>query len=322
MDLVFDNPPFLLQGDCGYPAIPNQYLAAVAEDHDSRETVRCYAYAIKRWLEWCEKRALDWKTASPERALDFRDEIRRSGASAKTVNYAVDRLADFYAFAAVKGERCPMARFLWPKNLLRVPRGQDANPIVLVSEEDVGRFINGFQNRRDRLAALAMYFCGLRRGEALGITKDALAAPLESDGAVRVRVIGKGNKVRAVAMSGDLRDALAEFSKDSTGGLVFSRDGRPLNPSTIEKAFAENRECTGVRIHCHLLRHQYATSRLPVLERELGGGRGLNSALETLRLELGHKRISTTSIYVHLANTRAAAPSLVRWQREKIGGLL
>jgi integrase len=260
MDLVYDNPPFLLYDDGRWPGLPNAYLAWCAKCY-APDTVRSYAYALKRWLEWCESERIDWKAFPAERVFDYRSSLKAANA---TVNYAMARLVEFYRFAETKGLPSPVVRLARPRNLLRVRKGAPARPIRLVSPEGLGRFLKGFTNPRDRLIAEVMYFCGLRRSEALGLTRDLLDAPADK-GRVRFDARCKGS-VRHVTMSAALRDRLAEYARTTTGEHIFSVDGRRIHPDTIEKAFAANRRRVGVKIHCHLLRHLYATHRLPDMD--------------------------------------------------------
>jgi integrase len=316
MKLTFDPTPIILTNACHYPIIPNAYLEGVAKDFTT-DTLCSYAYALLRWLEWCEDRHIAWETVTTAQVLMFRHSLKMSNRS---INYHMRRLVAFYDFAALRGVPSPIAALVRPRNRLKMPRSAPVRPIRLVTQAAVGRFIQGFDKRRDRLIATVMYLCGLRRSEALGLRKAMLEEPVTA-GVVALRIRGKGGVIREVEMSTELRDELLGYALGSKGPYVFNIGGKPLHPSTIEKAFSANRYRTGVIIHCHLLRHIYATHRLRELEAQFQGGSGLNSALKLLQVELGHSNIATTSNYLHLADTQEASKSLGNWQNRQMAEL-
>ena len=317
MDLVFDSPPFLITADGDFPREPNAYLAWLTELRRRPDTIRNYAYELRTWLEWCEAERIDWRKIGLDETLRFRDGL---GISNQAVNYAMDCLVRFYDFAQTLGLPSPIARYARPQNLLRLRVGGPVKEIKLVADEELMRFLRGFPSRRDRLLAEVMYFCGLRRGEALGITPELFNEPAKN-GEVSFTVTGKGRKTRPVTISETLRGRLAAYAAQNPGGLIFNVDGHPMHRDTVEKAFAANRRRTGVKIHCHLLRHMYTTHRHACLKREMQAGPGMNAAIKAVQIELGHKHIETTGHYIHLANGAEASASLRRWQDRRMEAL-
>ena len=312
MTLVFDKPPILLDKHSGYPKVPNKYLEEIARG--SATTFRNYAYALLRWLQWCEKRGIDWEKVRREEVLEYMDGLRGTNNS---INYELARLRRFYEFAEGEGVASPLISLTHPHNLLRLKSSGPKRPIELVPLADVGLFIRSFTNVRDRLIAELMFLCGLRRCEALSLPRAMLSVP-DRGGKVPFTVHGKGDIERTLQMPVHFRDRLAEYAKTTTGSCIFSRGGKTIHPNTIEKAFADNRRRTGIQMRPHLLRHMYASYRLTSLEKALATkGSGVNSALKALQSELGHKHASTTTKYLHLTDAMVVSESLDEWQNQQ-----
>jgi site-specific recombinase XerD len=312
MTLVFDKPPILLDQRCGYPLIPNKYLGWIARR--SATTFRNYAYALLRWLQWCEDRGIDWEKVTQEQFVQYSDGLRGTNNS---INYELGRLRRFYEFAEDEGVASPLTRIIRLCGLLKKKSGGPKRPIELVPLADVGLFIRSFPNVRDRLIAELMFLCGLRRCEVLSLPRAMLSVP-DRGGKVPFTVRGKGDVERTLQMPVQFRNRLAEYAKTTTGACIFSRGGKTIHPNTIEKAFADNRRRTGIQMRPHLLRHMYASYRLTSLEKDLASkGAGINSALKVLQSELGHKHAETTTKYLHLTDAMVASESLGEWQKKQ-----
>jgi len=171
----------------------------------------------------------------------------------------------------------------------------------------VGRFIQGFDKRRDRLIATVMYLCGLRRSEALGLRKAMLEEPVTA-GVVALRIRGKGGVIREVEMSTELRDELLGYALGSKGPYVFNIGGSLFTPAPLRRHFLRTATAQGsssTAISCGTSMPRTACGNWRHSFREFG----LNSALKLLQVELGHSNIATTSNYLHLADTQEASKS-------------
>jgi integrase/recombinase XerC len=110
-----------------------------------------------------------------------------------------------------------------------------------------------------------------------------------------LRIVGKGDKERLVAVSKQLLDILHSYlaqqyttkinliDKDSK---VFPKDRRGIE--RIIEIAAERAGITDKHITPHTLRHTYASRAYK---------KGMN--LANLRDQLGHENIATTNIYTH-----------------------
>ncbi len=148
---------------------------------------------------------------------------------------------------------------------------------------------------RDRALLFLLYGCGLRLGEALGLTRRE--AP-QGDTLV---VTGKGRKQRMVPVLPAVREAVdayvaaCPFPLAAAGPLFLGARGGPLNPGVAERQMRQLRAVLGLPDSAtpHALRHSFATHLLA------GGG-----DLRTIQELLGHAALSTTQRYTEIDTER------------------
>jgi site-specific recombinase XerD len=146
-----------------------------------------------------------------------------------------------------------------------------------------------FLGYRNYSMLLLIWDSMLRRGEVAGLSVDDIDLR-----AGTIRVKGKGNKVRLVPMGAKTIKALHYYLNkwrvDYPGKCVFcGRQGTPLTLVHIDQICSRTGRKAGLRMGCHIIRHNSATEYL-----RLGGSLGLLSKI------LGHSDISTPAIYTHL----------------------
>jgi site-specific recombinase XerD len=147
---------------------------------------------------------------------------------------------------------------------------------------------------RDRALIELLYGSGLRASEAC----DLRLRDLDLE-AARLRVIGKGDKQRALPVGGAAVQALERYLRRGRPALatqpcdrVFvSVRGRPLSPSDVRRVLAAALRREGLPTRSpHALRHSFATHLLE-------GGADLLSIQELL----GHASVATTQVYTHVS---------------------
>lgn len=180
-------------------------------------------------------------------------------------------------------------RYGWENPMLAVPRprGSHRRPTVL-SEEQIQRLLGTCLTRRDLALVLLVLDTGLRLGEVLSLTWDAIES-----GYVRVR--GKTGD-RIVPIRPETHQALMGLGN---GQQVFTTEaGDPLTLRGMQqviKRLMARAGITGHRIGIHALRHSFATMYL-----RSGGN------IRILQEILGHTALETTSVYLHLAGRDTA----------------
>ena len=166
-------------------------------------------------------------------------------------------------------------------------------PIVL-SEREVKLLIKTPRLLKHRLVIAMLYGCGLRRFELLNVKLQ----DIDFDRKVLHVREGKGRKDRYVPLGHHLARGLKTYiraehpyiwlfnGKDNTGQLQrFSETG-------VQWIIKEAAKSSGIKKHVtsHVLRHTYATHLLEM---------GLD--IMTLKELLGHSDITTTMMYLHIA---------------------
>ena len=162
---------------------------------------------------------------------------------------------------------------------------------VARSDQECRRLILCLAKEQYRLCFSLMYACGLRISEAVTLPIDAI-----DSAQMLLRIIGKGNKERAVPLPPSLLEPMRRFwrtHRHSTW-LFPSRTGlRPMTPKTARRAF--RKACVQARLDArftpHVLRHSYAT-------RLIENG----TPLTVVQVLLGHGSIRSTQRYIHLTD--------------------
>jgi site-specific recombinase XerD len=259
----------------------------------SAATLRAYRTDLAQLSRW-----LAAAGCSPERADTA--VLRRYAAYLGTLRYApataarkLSAMRGAYAWLFGRGlvERDPAAVVPGPRRPRTLPG--------TFNEAELGRMLDrpaGAAPRalRDRALLELMYGSGLRTSEACGLRlRDVDLA------AARMRVIGKGDKQRALPIGGAAVQALERYLRLGRPKLatkpcdrVFvSVRGRPLSPSDIRRALAAALRREGLPERSpHALRHSFATHLLE-------GGADLLSIQELL----GHASVATTQVYTHVS---------------------
>jgi len=196
-------------------------------------------------------------------------------------------------------------RFLYTVTLKRrwaiednIPAGRRGNKLpVVLSQEEVARFLAAVENLKHRMALTVCYAAGLRISEAVRLTPAAIDSQRM---VIRVEQ-GKGRKDRYVMLPPRLLELLRDYWKCARpGAWLFpgERPDRPISPLSI------NRTCRKVRSQCgiskpvapHSLRHAFAVHLL-----EAG------TDLRAIQLLLGHRNLTTTARYLLIATSRVCA---------------
>lgn len=187
----------------------------------------------------------------------------------------------------------------WMIEHIPYPRRQKKLPMVL-SRADVAVLLTAPRNLKHRAMLTTLYAAGLRVSELC-----ALQVPdIESQRMViRVRQ-GKGQRDRLVMLSPRLLQLLRHYWKQYRPPLWLF-PGRTLTaPITHDSVRSMCRHAGEVAqlphpVCPHMLRHSFATHMLED---------GVD--LRCLQLLLGHRRLDTTSLYLHVASsTLQATPS-------------
>jgi integrase/recombinase XerD len=161
-----------------------------------------------------------------------------------------------------------------------------------LTPEEVGAVLRAAEgSKRDQMLMKSMYFLGLRNSEA----QKLLIEDIDVINRVVKIVKRKRNKDRMVPIPPPFADELKEWMGERREGPLFpGRDGKgQLSDRHIRRIVKEYAVKAGVRkpdeVHPHTLRHSYATH----LQDQ-------GVPLNVIQQLLGHSRVETTTIYLHL----------------------
>jgi integrase/recombinase XerD len=173
-------------------------------------------------------------------------------------------------------------------------------PTVL-SIEETTRFLTSIPDGKMRAVLVTAYAAGLRVFEVVALH----VRDIDNKRMVLRIADGKGGKERLVMLSPKLLELLRAYWKGEhpRGEWLFpGRDpGHHISIRSVQLACQTARDTAGIgkQITMHTLRHSFATHLLEA---------GTNVC--TIKLLLGHRSLSTTARYLHVAtSTVCAVPS-------------
>ena len=191
-------------------------------------------------------------------------------------------------------------------------------PAVL-SREEIARVFSSVRAPHYRAFLFTVYSCGLRLQEALYLE----VGDIDSDRMMLHVHRGKGAKDRMVPLPPQTLAVLREHWRSHRNPrLLFPVVGRgrtraataetPMGKSSVQTAMRAAVRLAGITkrfVHIHCLRHSYATHLLE---------EGVN--LRVIQRYLGHTKIETTMMYLHL--TRKGHDEAVVVINRLMGGLV
>ena len=179
-----------------------------------------------------------------------------------------------------------------------IPAGKQARKLpVVMSQDEVARFLGAVDNLKHRVILTVCYATGLRICEAVRLTPDAIDSRR-----MVIRVVqGKGRKDRYVMLPPRLLELLRDYWKRTRPSIWLfpgDRPDRPICPLTINHTCRQVRGQCGIKkpVGPHSLRHAFAVHLL-----EAG------TDLRTIQLLLGHRSLTTTARYLMIATSKVCA---------------
>lgn len=192
----------------------------------------------------------------------------------------------------VYGLKCLFKIMGKQEKALKMPpiRDNDTMPVVL-STQEIKRLLSLTANLKHRVLIGLLYGSGLRMNEA----RKVKIVDLDTQ-RLQLRVVqGKGRKDRYVVLSKLLVKGITEYlAKEKPQVYLFNGQtpGEPMGERSIQWIINEAVERAGIQkpTTCHTFRHTFATHLLES---------GVD--LFSIKEQLGHARIETTLVYLHIA---------------------
>jgi len=271
-----------------------QYLEA--EKGYSRLTVTSYQSDLRQFLAHLADTGAPAELASLTlpNARSWVVALHRRGLSPNTVARRVAALRSFSRYLAEEGylEHDPLLRLSAPARVREIPECLTAEELAALRDAALNQRV-AYSAFRDHAIISLLIFTGARRGELLALRM----GDVDLDrGIVRIQK-GKGRKSRAVPLVAEAVEAVRDwltFRRTKGHDYLFSTlFGNRIYPSRLQiiwKAILERSGITRPGISLHTLRHSMATALLRTGKVDL----------VTIQHLLGHSRLDTTGIYLHV----------------------
>lgn len=244
--------------------ILRRFLTDQKNRGNSPATINFYRENITLFLRWYSG---DLSSVSINDVFSYLEFLRQKGNASTSIATRYRALRAFFNWynpAIFSGSHIPKSR----KSVIRV-----------LSSDEITRLL-GVLSGRDKLLVMLYLDTGLRLSEALRLRRCDVFSSY-------IIVLGKGDKERVVPLSSEFAKVFNIFS-DCSSDLVFN-----MSKNAVKLLFARLKKRADIpRLHCHLLRHTFATMYL------VNGGDPI-----TLQAILGHESLDITKRYIHLAET-------------------
>jgi integrase/recombinase XerD len=184
------------------------------------------------------------------------------------------------------------------QDIIPAPKKPQTLPVVL-SPEEVVRFLNCVESKKHRAILTTCYGAGLRVSESVALTPPAI----DSKRMVLRVEQGKGMKDRYVMLSPKLLEILREWWRVARPEhWLFPGDmpGQHITRDAVEDACRKAHHTCRIPkpITPHSLRHAFAVHLL-----EQG------TDVRTIQLLLGHRSLATTAKYLRIATSKVCSTS-------------
>lgn len=244
----------------------------------SDKTVKAYLYWIHRFMKYSGK-TLD--KISKKDVQEFLFHLDEKELAGNTMNVAHMSLR--FLFEEVLDKRI-WIDIKYSKTPEKIQR--------FLTKEEINKLLNSIENWKHRLMIELMYSAGLRVSEVINLKVRDLVFE-EDYGFVRG---GKGNKDWVFVLAKIVKEKLKnliEIESLSSGSYVFvSNRGGKYNLRTLQQIVKKAAKKSGIKnfkeVHCHTLRHSFATY---LIENDY--------TLTDVQASLGHKSPETSLTYTH-----------------------
>ena len=250
----------------------------------SKVTIRNYLYAINHFLNAHGNNTNIAKFNEKNIIKYLKKEYLDKNCKAATYNFYLSSIKFLYSV-------CFNIEF----NNKLLPKAKTAKKLPkIMKKKDFINMINNEKNLEHQCWLILGFCCGLRANEVATLRIENINSKEH-----RMKVIGKGNKERYTILPNIVIKLLRIYCLSKNikikSGYIFkgTNGNEHISPYTIENYFTDYADSLGLEegISFHTLRHSFATYFL------------MNDGDQfVLKDMLGHSSLSTTAIYVHLAN--------------------
>ena len=255
----------------------------------SERTQQCYVRAVRMLTEFYHK--------SP--AAITEEELREYFLHKKNVNNWSPKTMRI-CYCGIRFFYINVLQHDW--HIFNILRAQTEHRLpAVLSEQEVRKILSLVNTSHNRAYLTTVYSCGLRLHEGIHLE----VSDIDSTRRLLHVHRGKGAKDRYVPLPESTIHILRQhwkthrhprfiFPAIGRNGKQASTTASPMPKSSVQGAFRRAKNLAGItkrNVCIHTLRHSYATHLLEA---------GVN--LRSIQQFLGHARLETTMVYLHLTN--------------------
>jgi site-specific recombinase XerD len=276
-------------------AATQRIIALVVESVASPHSRRAYERALWTFLHWCEAKGRP--VFNKALVQEYRAELTRGGLAPASINQRLCAVRKLAMEAADNGLLAPdLAAGITRVQGIRTSGVRTGKWLTRDQAQQLLTFPDTAKNRgkRDLVVLAVLIGCGLRREELASLRLEHIQ---EREGRwIVADLVGKGNRVRTVAMPGWAKLVLDQWSESlpTPAGPVLRRvnkrdeiSHRPLSAQSVCMIVKSYGHRLGINLAAHDLRRTFAK-----LARRGG------AALEQIQLSLGHGSLTVTERYL------------------------
>ncbi len=277
----------------------DRFLDAIwAESGLSRHTLAAYGADLESFGRWLIDRGTDLPQAGREDVLAYLASRVAAGLKPRSTARLLSTLRRYYRWQLREGltDVDPTVHIESPRLGRPLPGAiSEADVEALLATPDTDTPLG----LRDKAMLELLYASGLRVSELVSLTLGQIN-PRQGV----LRIVGKGSRERLVPVGEQAMDWVERWLRQGRSALLGQRRtdslfvtgrGGALSRQAFWYRIREVAETAGIRAHLspHTLRHSFATHLL-----------NHGADLRVVQLLLGHRDLSTTQIYTHIARQR------------------
>lgn len=265
------------------------------ERRRSQQTLQGYRLDLEAYVAYLDtlEGHVTVDTADTEDIRGWIEAMMDRGNSASSICRRLSAVRSMYRYALARGLVSHD-----PAHIVRGPKKSRYLP-QFVREDDMDRLLDSAEwgsdyiSTRARTILILLYETGMRASELTSLDDSSVDFTQGE-----IRVLGKGNKQRAIPFGDELRTQLQqyisqrnqEWPQRADSALILNDRGRRITYEQLRKEVMMRLSAIGnlAKRSPHVLRHSFATAML-----------NNGADLESVQKLLGHSELSTTEIYTH-----------------------
>lgn len=274
----------------------NEYIDMLKYQRNySEHTLNNYERDIRTYIDYLDKNKINFKNIKYEQIQDFLEYLHDKSYSKSTINRLLSAVRGYYKYLCSEN----IINVNPFKNISSLKRSKKLPNYLYTNEmEDLLNIEESSTplNLRNELIIELLYDTGIRVSELVNIKLSDINYSSKT-----IKILGKGNKERIVMFGDYAKEKLDKYMNESRNVLLSDKQseylllnakGTKLTDRSVRDII--NLQSTKAKLNHHIsphtLRHTFATHLL-----------NEGADLTTVKELLGHKNLSTTSIYTHLS---------------------